>query len=221
MTPTPHMSSQEVEHDLIRAIANALQGCTELAQRCPDEAHARELLFNVLGRRCSCGASAKLKEAVCCDAGHRRSLTSLSFRHSKLPLRVWVAAIWHLHVDDRAIAARGFARTYRVDKMSAWRLLMRVRAAIPLMATYAPAAKVQTMGHQARSNLAHCHIGLGDGGRVTALDAGRGPGGSGRHPPAGPLIAGHFRAWLACVFHGVHRRYQDDYLAEFIDRQHR
>ncbi len=224
MTPTPTLTPEEVEQDLIRALANALHPHREFALAVPDEATAHAILFEALDRRCPCGQRCRLSNGVLiCPVGHHRSLKAASFKHSKLPVRVWLAAIWHLHVDDRSIAARSFARTYRIDKMSAWRLLHRVRAAFPLVAPATTCATAQTMGRQAANNEAHC-IAMCSGDLIALVDASRQqkiPLERRAAAPATALFIGRFVAWLTWVFRGVRRHHQEAYLAEFAYRERR
>lgn len=219
--PEPTLSPDEAEQDLIRAVAIALRDCREFALDYPTEAAAADLLFTVIDRRCPCGAPAKRNQlTLSCDNGHHRSLKSATFRGSKLSLRLWLAAIWHLHVSDVSIAARGFARRYGIDKMSAWRLLRRVRHAFILFATCTAGARRQTLGRQAPVNEASCVACL-DGGLLTLLDSRRARQRRGRPHPATALFLGQFQAWLTCVFRGIRRHHHDAYLAEFADRQRR
>lgn len=219
--PEPTITAEEAEQDLIRAAAIALRGCREFALAYPTDSAAADLLFTVMDHRCPCGAPAELNHlTITCENGHRRSLKSATFRGSKLPLRLWLAAIWHLHVSDVSIAARGFARRYGVDKMSAWRLLRRVRHAFILFGPSTAGAQRQTMGRQSPVNEASCVATL-DGGLLTMLDSQRAHPRRGRPHPAAALFLGQFQAWLTCVFRGVRRHHHDAYLAEFTDRQRR
>lgn len=212
------------EQDLIRAIANRLRDATELQHLVPDE-HAALQLIHQVHHRCHCGAPTTLHgRHVRCPHGHQHTLASATFKHTKLPLRLWLTAIWHLHVDDASIAARVFGRRYGVDKMTAWRLLKRVRAAFILYAAPAPTSRSQTMGHKAASNIAFCLASIDDDGLLTLLDERSArhlslP--AGRPHPVAAMVVGYLQCWLATVFRGVRAHYQNEYLAEFADRQRR
>jgi hypothetical protein len=214
------------EHDLIRALAIRLQHTRDIAARLPNEEAALALLHQVHDR-CHCGAPTERSgRTTRCAQGHRRSLIAATFRHTKLPIRLWLTAIWHLHVDDHSVAARVFARRHRIDKMAAWRLLKRVRSAFILFASRSPASRSQTLGRQSEANAAFCLASIDQQGLLTVLDErtakALGPFlPAGRPHPLATLVVGYFRDWLSTTFRGISERYHDEYLAEFADRQRR
>ena len=107
----------EQEQDLIRALAIRLR-----TQPVSDEPAALRLVHE-LHHHCRCGAITTLHgRHVRCANGHRQTLAAEAFKHTKLPVTLWLKAIWHLHVDEASIAARVFGRRYGIDKMTAWRL---------------------------------------------------------------------------------------------------
>ena len=209
------MQDRTAEHDLIRAIANALRRVREFGRQIPSETRARAVLFRVLKRRCGY-PEATLRKHLVTHRGGRSSLKALTFKHSKLPLRLWLAAVWHLHVDEQSIAARVFGRRYGIDKMSAWRLLARVRGTFILFTPCTGAARRKTLGRQAPSNTAWCASTL-DEGRLFMVDSVDAPP-SRRGHAVGSLFSGYFDRWLASQFRGIAERNHAHYGAEYADR---
>lgn len=212
------MRDRHAEHDLIRAIANAMRHIRDFGQRVSGRAEAEALLFKVLQRRCNL-AHASLQHGVVLVDGQRRSLKALTFKHTKLPLRLWLAAIWHLHVDEQSIAARVFGRRYGIDKMSAWRLLARVRSAFALLVPGEGAVRTQTLGRQSPRNEAWCAATV-EAHRLYVLNAVDAPPVAGTDR-TGALFLGYFKGWLAVRFRGVKGDNHALYAAEFADRYRR
>lgn len=213
--------------DLIRAIAKALFTVREFGRQVPDEAAARRLFFAAAFPhcRCPCCGAPDLRHQdgnIRCDACHLScSLTAKTpLRNTKLSLRLWLAATWHLHVAPSTIPSRSFAHQYELRAMTAWELLAKVRAAFPRLAPRRQAAVRQTLGRQSRHNEGHVGVGTDHGG-ITALPVGDAPPQAGGRTPQDRLHAGHLHAWTVNAFRGVRREHHWRYLAEWADRQRR
>jgi transposase-like protein len=217
----------EPRDDLIRAIAQQLFTVREFGRQVPSESAARAIFFRAAfpRARCpTCGQPALARgggRVRCGGCGLVCSLTARTpFRNTKLRLRLWLAAIWHLHVAPSSISARAFARQFELRTMTAWDLLRRVREAFPRLAPRPQGTLRQTLGRQSSRNRASASV-ASDHGGITALPDGDGP--PGRRPslPQDRLHAGHLHAWTVATFRGVRRENHWRYLAEWADRQRR
>jgi len=146
------------------------------------------------------------------------SITSgTELSRTKIPLRFWFAAIWHLHVDKESISALGFARRYGVRHATAWKLMHKVRAGF-IMPT--PRARGATAPFARRNGAKTARLvnAARDEGALTLIDdvALSSPGGP--HARESAAVLGRLRAWLTTVYCGVRERYLHLYLAEFASR---
>jgi transposase-like protein len=217
----------EPRDDLIRAIAIQLASVREFGRQVPNERTAQRHFFEAAfpHRRCpACGAPRLQHEGRrirCHSCRLNVSLTALTpLRNTKLPLRIWLAAVWHLHVAPQSISSRAFAHRYALRVMTAWDLLGRTRAAFPRLSASSEGAVRQTLGRQRRRNRALISLASEDG-RITALPVEEVPAATRRQQAQDRLHAAHFHAWTVATFRGVRRTHQWRYLAEWADRQRR
>ena len=214
--PTPN-------NDLLRALAQALSPTRDFSAAIPnDDAAARLFLHAIHQGRCpTCHALdvplASPRE-VDCQACGRRSLTrTTSLRGTRLPLRIWLAAVWHVFVDTETLPARAFGRRYQLRAQTAWRLLHDVRDAIPYPRPREAGMTVQLLGRQSPTNTAFVTLAHDDTGLCAVL-AEESPPSTSPCPPVLALWLGRLRAWICDVFRGVSRRYLPRYLAELVAR---
>lgn len=212
------MQRREDEHDLIRAVASAMRHIRDFGQQVHSRGRAERLLFRVMQQRCG-WAGASMRHGQVYLNGTRRSLKALTFKHTKLPLRLWLAAIWHLHVDEQSIAARVFGRRYGIDKMSAWRLLMRVRRAFITFVPSCGAVRSQSLGRQNERNEAWCAATV-EFRRLFVINAEDAPP-IVSEDRTGALFLGYFKQWLVTQFRGVSEANHAFYAAEYSDRYRR
>jgi len=132
-------------------------------------------------------------------------------------LRHWLAAIWHLNVDSRSIAARAFARRYGRRANTSWEMLSQVRDALVRLESQHCGIATQILGREALENEAWVCV-ASDGGVLTVLDADEAFWPATKPCPQDALWSGHLRAWLVSNFRGVSSRYLYRYLAEFAAR---
>lgn len=211
-------------HDLLRALARHLTPLRDFSAAVPDDATAAAAFLCAIHRdRCPACESPSIKlagprEIRCASCRRRRSLTATTpLRGTRISLRHWLAAVWHVLVDTEAISARAFARRHGLRAQTAWQLLHDVRAAIPYVRPRTPGATAQILGRQSPANTAFVNLAC-DGGELTAVMANDGVPQLEPIEPAVSLWLGRLRAWLCDVYRGVSRRYLSLYLAELTSR---
>ena len=213
-------------NDLLRALAGSLAAFRDFTAAIPDDlAAARLFLETIHGSRCpACGASVCLaseRELSCGSCRRRRSLTSTTpLRGTRLPLRLWLAAVWHVFVDTETISARAFGRRYQLRAQTAWQLLHHVRDAIPYPRPRTAGMTVQLLGRQSPANAAFVTLAHDDDG-LTAVPADESTPSRDAPAPCLALWLGRVRAWICDVFRGVSRRHLPRYLAEIVARHRR
>ena len=210
-------------NDLLRALAQALAPIQDFPAAIPDdEAAARAFLHAIHHDRCpACqapGVRVATAREVDCAACRRRSLTCDTPLHgTRLPLRIWLAAVWHVFLDTETLSARAFGRRYQLRAQTAWRLLHEVRDAIPYPRPRDAGMTVQLLGRQSANNVAFVALSEGADG-LCAVVAEESTPSTSSPPPVLALWLGQLRAWMCQVFRGVTRRYLPRYLAELVAR---
>lgn len=210
--------------DYIRALAKPLAAISDFSAAFPSEREAAAFFYaHIHGEACpACGTDAPFDlaegrvECPCCTRpASLRSTTP--WRGGRLPFRMWLAAVWHVHVADQTITARSFSRRYGLRLATAWDLLHAARDALPFFAPQAQGATGRVLGNCSPGNTAFVTI-ADDGTGLTAVLA---EDGSYPPTPVAPQAAwwlGLLRAWLVEVFRGVTRKHLERYLAEFAAR---
>ena len=215
--PTPR-------NDLLRALGQALAPIRDFSSTLPDDDAAARFFLRAIHRdRCpACHATgvhlASARELHCQACGHRSLTSSTALRGTRLPLRIWLAAAWHIFVDTETLSARAFGRRYQLRAQTAWRLLHEVRGAIPYLRPRDAGTTVQLLGRQSPTNTAFVTLTHDDDLGLCAVVAEESTPSQSASPPVLALWLGRLRAWICDVFRGVSRRYLPRYLAELVAR---
>lgn len=209
---------------LILDLAHSMNHVEDFTAAFPDDRAAAQHFFQLVhDSRCpGCASEAchlvDPRHVRCQACRKTRSLTSTTpLRNTKLTLRLWLAAVWHMLVDTDHCTARGFGRRYALRRMTAWDLLHVIRRAAPIITPVEGGVTGQVLGHQSPSNTAFVTVAT-DGGYLSLLPAGRWPSGTGPTSPHVALWLGRLRAWIADIYRGVKKEYLVNYLAEFTHR---
>ena len=214
-------------NDLLRALARSLAPIRDFSAAIPDAEAAARLFLDVIhhGRCPTCGSPdvhlTTERELTCAACRRRGSLTSTTpLCGTRLPLRLWLAAVWHVFVDTETLSARAFSRRYQLRVQTAWQLLHQVRDAIPYARPREGGMTAQLLGRQSAANTAFVTLAHDDEGLTAVLAEEAAPSPT---TPA-PFLAlwlGRLRAWICDVFRGVSRRHLPRYLAELVARYRR
>lgn len=209
----------------LRTLAASLRRYADISEVPTERAAAAHILKAVHHNRCPCcqGPRVRLvddRRIYCRDCARVRSLTATTpLRGTRISLRRWLAALWHVHVDSETLSARAFSRRYDLREMTAWALLHRARDALPLVATQDVGAVDQVLGRRSPDNVAF--VSLVDHGGILLAERVKPAEVPLDRPPPSPHTAMwlmRLRMWIADIYRGVQVRWLDNYLSEFIWR---
>ena len=207
----------------------------------PDEGTCRAAFIALrfpAGLRCVVCGSSEVSVAGrgwrCRRCKRLSSVTNGTMMHgTKVQLRYWLAAIYHLTLTPKGIAALRFQRTYGFKSFgTVWRLLHRVRALIPpgsysrfrlhtAAASSADAARVLGRRHREK-NAASVLLRAGHHSLAVAVVRGADDAEELLERPVDRRVARtiieSLHTWIAGVFHGVSAKWFPRYVLEFVAR---
>lgn len=225
-----------MDPDFLITLGAALRDLVEPLAAFPDEATSRQLFFAVRfpnGFVCPrCGSiDYRYNNDIwrCRRCWRRTSLTSGTvFQRSRQPLKLWLAAIWHIGASAKGISARRFHQLYGVAEMTAWRMLMAVRQLFPPWQADAelrcePAVDARrVLGRNAACNRASAAIFV-EGDRLLVATAATSAEAAWYLPSrmitrTARVLIESLHTWISGTFHGVTKVHFRSYVEELVGR---